>query len=100
MSIPASGYRFAAFRHRSYTLFFFSRFFSAFCIQIVSVAVGWQMYDETKSAFYLGLIGLFQFLPSLLLILVTGAVADRYNRRRSLRPAWRLVRSAPPRCWC
>jgi len=81
MSLSASGDRFAAFRHRSYTLFFFSRFFSAFCIQIVSVAVGWQMYDETRNPLYLGLIGLFQFLPSLLLILVTGSVADRYNRR-------------------
>jgi len=81
MSIPASGDRFAAFRHVSYTRFFFARFLSAFSIQIISVAVGWQMYDETRNALYLGLIGLFQFLPSLLLILVTGSVADRYNRR-------------------
>ncbi|WP_117194993.1 MFS transporter [Rhizobium terrae] len=81
MSLSASGDRFAAFRHPSYTRFFFSRFLSAFSIQIVSVAVGWQMYDETRNPLYLGLIGLFQFLPSLLLILVTGSVADRYNRR-------------------
>ncbi|AYD02827.1 MFS transporter [Neorhizobium sp. NCHU2750] len=81
MSIPASGDRFAAFRHSSYARFFFSRFFSAFAIQIISVSVGWQMYDETRNPLYLGLIGLFQFLPSLLLILVTGTVADRYNRR-------------------
>lgn len=81
MSLPVSGDRFAAFRHRSYTRFFLSRFFSAFAIQIISVAVGWQMYDETRNPLYLGLIGLFQFLPSLLLILVTGSVADRYNRR-------------------
>jgi MFS family permease len=81
MSIPASGDRFAAFRHTSYTRFFFSRFFSAFATQIISVSVGWQMYDETRNPLYLGLIGLFQFLPSLLLILVTGTVADRYNRR-------------------
>ena len=75
------GDRFAAFRHGSYSRFFTARFLSAFAIQIVSVAVGWQMYDVTGSALYLGLIGLFQFLPSLLLILVTGSVADRYNRR-------------------
>lgn len=81
MSLPVSGDRFAAFRHRSYTRFFLARFFSAFAIQIISVAVGWQMYDETRNPLYLGLIGLFQFLPSLLLILVTGSVADRYNRR-------------------
>lgn len=73
--------RFAAFRHRSYTLFFFARFLAAFAIQIISVAVGWQMYEVTKSAFLLGMIGLVQFLPSLLLILVTGSVTDRYSRR-------------------
>jgi MFS family permease len=81
MSIPSTGARFAAFRHASYARFFFARFLAAFAIQIVSVAVSWQMYDETGSALYLGLIGLFQFLPSLLLFLVTGSVADRYNRR-------------------
>ncbi|HEX5934252.1 MAG TPA: MFS transporter, partial [Pseudorhizobium sp.] len=81
MSIPATGGRFSAFRHASYARFFTARFLAAFAIQIVSVSVGWQMYDETGSALYLGLIGLFQFLPSLLLILVTGSVADRYNRR-------------------
>ncbi len=81
MSIAASGDRFAAFRHASYTKFFIARFLGGFATQILSVSVGWQMYDETKSAFYLGLIGLVQFLPSLLLILITGSVADRYNRR-------------------
>lgn len=73
--------RFAAFRHRSYALFFSARFLTAFATQIISVSVGWQMYDVTGNALYLGLIGLFQFLPSLFLILVTGTVADRYNRR-------------------
>ena len=81
MSFSPTGDRFAAFRHSSYTRFFFARFLLAFSQQIVSVAVGWQMYDQTGSAIYLGLIGLVQFLPSLLLILVTGSVADRYNRR-------------------
>lgn len=75
------GDRFAAFRHVSYTRFFFARFLASFAIQIISVAVGWQMYDETQNTLYLGLIGLFQFLPSLVLMLVTGTVADRYNRR-------------------
>ncbi|TCT39037.1 MFS transporter [Martelella mediterranea] len=81
MLASASGARFAAFRHVAYTRYFFSRLLATFAIQIVSVSVGWQIYDETGSALYLGLIGLFQFLPSLLLTLVTGTVADRYNRR-------------------
>lgn len=82
MNFKTADDRFAAFRHRSYTLFFFARFLAAFATQIISVSVGWQMYDETKSAWYLGLIGLVQFLPSLLLFLVTGTITDRYNRRR------------------
>ncbi|HVJ43800.1 MAG TPA: MFS transporter [Dongiaceae bacterium] len=45
------------------------------------VAVGWQVYDFTNSAFALGLVGLIQFLPQLLLTLVVGQVADRYDRR-------------------
>ncbi|EPE95825.1 MFS transporter [Rhizobium grahamii] len=81
MSFSPTGDRFAAFRHPSYTRFFFARFLLSFSQQIVSVAVGWQMYDQTGSAIYLGLIGLVQFLPSLVLILVTGSVADRHNRR-------------------
>lgn len=90
MAIPAESntmhdttpdHRFAAFRHRSYRLFFTSRFLASFAQQVFTVAVGWQMYDVTNNPFYLGLIGLFQFLPSLFLVLVTGTVADRYNRR-------------------
>lgn len=81
MSIPASADRFAAFRHSAYTKFFFARFLAAFAMQIVSVSVGWQMYAATSEPLYLGLIGLVQFLPALLLILVTGTAADRMNRR-------------------
>ena len=81
MSFAASGDRFAAFRHIAYTYFFFARFLTGFATQMVSVSVGWQMYAHTGQPIYLGLIGLVQFLPSLLLILVTGTVADRYNRR-------------------
>lgn len=81
MSVSQPGARFDAFRHKGYTLYFVSRFLGTFAVQIISVAVGWQMYDETGNAFYLGLIGLFQFLPALLLTLVTGTIADRYNRR-------------------
>ncbi|MGA1801947.1 MFS transporter [Rhizobium sp. HT1-10] len=81
MSLLTSTDRFAAFRHVSYTRFFFARFLVSFAAQIISVSVGWQMYDQTGSAIYLGLIGLVQFLPSLVLTLVTGSVADRYSRR-------------------
>jgi MFS family permease len=55
-----------------------------FAAQILVVAVGWQVYDITRDPWDLGLIGLSQFLPALLLVLVTGLVADRFNRRFSL----------------
>ena len=49
-----------------------------------SVAVGWQVYDITHRAFDLGLVGLCQFLPGITLFLVSGNVADRFNRRNLL----------------
>lgn len=81
MSVLQQADRFAAFRHSAYAKFFMARFLAAFAIQIVSVSVGWQMYEVTGNALYLGLIGLVQFLPALLLVLVTGTVADHFNRR-------------------
>jgi MFS family permease len=50
--------------------------------QMLMVAIGWQMYDLTGSAWDLGLVGLLQFLPSLALMLVAGHVVDRYHRAR------------------
>lgn len=73
--------RFAAFRHASYRKYFGSRFCAALAAQVLSVSVAWQMYDETGSAALLGWIGLVQFLPALLLVLVTGLAADRFGRR-------------------
>ncbi|GAB7128530.1 MFS transporter [Silvimonas sp. JCM 19000] len=59
-----------------------SRLFTALSYQMLAVAVGWQMYALTHSAFSLGLIGIAQFAPQLLFTLVVGHVADRYDRRR------------------
>ena len=82
MQAPATAEdRFAAFRHHAFTLYFTARFLSTFALQIISVAVGWQIYDLTRDPFDLGLVGLIQFLPALVLILFTGAAADRYGRR-------------------
>src|SRR3990172_3172698 len=70
-----------AFRHRGFVLFWIARFLATFSALIVSIGVGWQVYDLTRNPFDLGLVGLFQFAPALLLVLVTGTVSDRYNRR-------------------
>ena len=73
--------RYAAFRHGPFLRYLTARFLATFSAQIVSVAVGWQIYDLTRDPFDLGLVGIIQFLPALLLVLVTGAVADRFGRR-------------------
>ena len=80
-AIPALSDRYAAFRYLAYQRYWFSRFFNTFSAQVVSVAVGWQIYDISRDPFHLGLVRLTQFLPSLLLVLVTGTVADRFGRR-------------------
>lgn len=73
--------RFEAFRYPSYTRYFISRFFTSFSTQVLSVAIGWQIYDETRNPIWLGWIGLVQFLPALGLVVVTGNMADRVGRR-------------------
>jgi MFS family permease len=62
-------------------VFWIARLLATFATQIVSVAVGWQVYELTRSPFDLGLVGLVQFAPALALVLVTGHVSDRFNRR-------------------
>lgn len=80
-SPPHAQARFAAFSHPAFVRYWAARFLATFATQIVSVAVGWQIYDLTRDPFDLGLVGLIQFAPSLLLVLVTGAAADRFGRR-------------------
>jgi MFS family permease len=65
----------------SFRYFFVSRIATTFASQMVMAILGWQMYDLTHSAYDLGLVGLAQFLPSLMLTLVAGHVADRFDRR-------------------
>ena len=72
----------ALFRHRVFAAFWFARIASGFGFQMLSVAVGWQIYAITGRALDLGLIGLAQFIPSVLLALPAGHVADQFERRR------------------
>ena len=67
--------------HPSFLRFWAGRLAGTMANQMVQVAVGWQMYDLTHSAWNLGLVGLFQFVPALALALVSGHVADRHDRR-------------------
>ena len=81
---PSTTAGWAAFRHRDFALYCGSRFLSALAIQMQNVAVGWLVYDLTSDPLALGLVGLAGFLPAILLALVTGHVADRFDRRAVL----------------
>src|SRR5882724_2693313 len=71
-----------AFTYPSFGLYQIARFCIVLATEMQSVAVGWQVYEITKRPLDLGLVGLAQFLPGVLLFLVSGHVADRYDRRR------------------
>ncbi len=70
-----------ALHHRPYVFYLAALGSAGFAVQIMSVAVGWQVYDLTRNPLDLGFVGLAQFLPALLLVLVTGLIADKFNRR-------------------
>ena len=73
------------FRVRSFSLLFITRVASTTAFQMISVVVGWHVYELTDSALQLGLIGLAQFVAPLLLMVPAGQIVDRYNRRQVLR---------------
>ena len=67
---------------RQFVRFWLARLNGTMANQMLMVAVAWQMYDITSSAWDLGLVGLFQFVPALLMTLPAGHVADRLHRGR------------------
>jgi MFS family permease len=72
-------------RHRPFRLFWLARVCATVALQMQAVAVGWQVYAMTGSALDLGLVGIAQFVPAFLLVLIAGHVADRYDRGVVLR---------------
>ncbi|MDB5409178.1 MAG: major Facilitator Superfamily protein [Rhodospirillales bacterium] len=68
-------------RHRPLAFYCLGRLTTSLAAQMQAVAVGWQVYELTDSAFDLGLVGLVQFLPFVILALLVGSVADRFDRR-------------------
>ncbi|PIT83782.1 MFS transporter [Limnohabitans sp. 15K] len=67
---------------RGYVRFLLARISGLTANQMLMVAVAWHMYDLTSSAWDLGLVGLFQFVPALLFALPAGHVVDRFHRGR------------------
>jgi MFS family permease len=70
--------------NREFARFIAARFLATLAVQMQTVAVGWQVYEVTRDPLDLGLVGLSQFLPFVLLILPAGHVADSHDRRRIL----------------
>jgi MFS family permease len=77
-----------ALRYRDFAVYAAARFCTTLAWQMLSVAVGWQVYQLTHSPLDLGLIGLAQFLPFVVLVLPAGHVADRADRRLVLIAAY------------
>ena len=73
---------YAALRFFDFRLLLTGRFITSFGSEMVSFAIAWELWLRTHSAFALGLVGLVQVVPVILLSLPAGHVADQYNRRR------------------
>src|SRR5947208_2641333 len=69
-------------RNRDLALYLIGRFVASFGQQMVTIAVGWELYDRTDSYMKLGYVGLTQMLPMILFALSAGHMADSYNRKR------------------
>jgi MFS family permease len=79
---PASG---GLLRQRPFVLFWLSRLSATMGYQMLTLVIGWKIYELTGSAFDLGLVGLIQFIPAVILTLLIGHTADRYDRRLIVR---------------
>src|SRR5476649_1350935 len=72
---------------RPFVLFWLARLSATTGYHMLALTIGWQIYALTNSAFDLGLVGLIQFIPSVVLTLAIGHAADRYDRRLIVRIA-------------
>src|SRR5258708_21981922 len=71
-------------RNRDFLLYLIGRFIASVGQQMLTVAVGWELYERTHSALALGLVGLTQMVPMVLLTLPAGHAADNHNRQQIL----------------
>src|SRR5881628_1199920 len=80
----ASDRPYAILRNRDFSLYLIARLIAALGQQMLTVAVGWELYERTHSSLALGMVGLTQMVPMILLILPAGHVADNYERKRTI----------------
>src|SRR3954471_2200529 len=79
MGSPETPY--AVLRNRNYLFYLIGRLIASFGQQMLTVAVGWELYERTHSAMALGMVGLTQMIPMLLFTLPAGHLADTANRK-------------------
>ena len=82
-------------QQRPFVLFWLARIAATIGYQMLALVIGWQIYELTGSAFDLGLVGLIQFVPAVVLTLLIGHTADRYDRRAD-RARWRKASMRSP----
>ncbi len=75
---------FAALRFKEFRFYIFARFFLTTAVNFQAVCVGWQIYEITKDPLSLGLIGLAEAIPYILIAIFAGYVVDHYDRRKIL----------------
>jgi MFS family permease len=84
MSVTSTG---GLLQQRPFVLFWLTRVSTTIGYQMMALVIGWQLYQLTNSALDLGLVGLIQFVPAVILTLLIGHAADRYDRRLIIRAA-------------
>src|SRR5207247_1150259 len=80
--LPAGHDPYAVLKNRELLLYLVGRFIASLGQQMVTVAVGWELYERTHSKLALGLVGLTQMAPMILLTLPAGHLADTFNRKQ------------------
>ncbi|HEX6474120.1 MAG TPA: MFS transporter [Candidatus Limnocylindria bacterium] len=83
--------RFSSLAYPDVRRYLSARFLVGIAVQMQTVAVGFQVYATTHNPLDLGLIGLSQFLPFVILVLPAGHIADRYDRRRVILATYLLA---------
>lgn len=89
----------AAFRHRDFLFYFVARVLSTMALHMVMVAIAYQVYDLTNDAMNLAYIGLATFAPAFGFALVTGYVADRFDRRKVIAVCYGIMTVSAVMFW-
>jgi len=93
LNAPGDG-PYALFRSRDFTLYLIGRFVASLGQNMLSYAIGWELYHRTGSALALGLVGLAQMIPMFGCTLPAGHLADNFNRKRIILVATLLLAAA------